>query len=73
MNRLLIGNAFALIASIVMVAIGLIKDKKKTLIFQALDYGLMSIGNIILSGVAGFISNIISIIRNIICIKFDFN
>lgn len=73
MNRLLIGNVFALIASIVMVAIGLIKDKKKTLIFQTLDFGLMSISNIILSGVAGFISNIISIIRNIICIKFDFN
>lgn len=73
MNRLIAGNLVTLVSSIGIVLIDFIKSKEKTLFYQTIDYGIMAIGNSILGGIAGLITNIISIIRNIVCIKYDFN
>jgi hypothetical protein len=66
---LIIGNIIALIASILMVYSGLLKDKKKILYIQTVQIGLSVISNIILGGITGAIINAISMIRNIICYK----
>ena len=72
MNKLLIGNAISLVASLMIVAIGFIKNKKKTLIYQTVYFGFMATANMLLGGISGLITNFISIIRNIVCLKFDF-
>ena len=57
---LIIGNIIALIGSILMVYVGVIKDKKGILFVQSLQ---------IANGISGFIINTINLIRNIICYK----
>ena len=66
---LIIGNIFALMASIAMIITGILKDKKQILIVQAIQIGLFVISNLVLGGYVGAIINAISLIRNIICYK----
>ena len=66
---LFIGNIIALIGSILMVYVGVIKDKKGILVVQSLQIGLLAISNLVLNGISGFIINTINFIRNIICYK----
>lgn len=66
---LIIGNIIALVASLLMVYSGILKEKKKILCVQTVQIGLSVISNIILGGITGAIINAISIIRNIIYYK----
>lgn len=66
---IVIGNVIALIASLVMVYSGLLKQKKKILYVQTVQIGLSVISNIVLGGVTGAIINALSCIRNILCYK----
>jgi len=65
----IIGNIIALIASLIMVYSGMLKQKKKILYFQTIQIGLSVISNIILGGISGAIINAINLIRNILCYK----
>lgn len=69
MNKLLIGNVIALIASFLMVYTGSLMKKKKILYFQSIQISLLIISNIVLGGITGAIINTLSLIRNIICYK----
>lgn len=66
-NRIVLGNIVAFIGAIIMVLIGLIKTKKRILLAQSIQFAVMGIGNLILGGVSGFVSNIVSIFRNLVC------
>ena len=66
---LIIGNIIALIASLLMVYSGILKEKKKILYIQTVQIGLSVVSNIVLGGITGAIINAISMIRNIICYK----
>lgn len=66
---IIIGNVIALIASLIMVYSGAIKNKKKILYFQSIQIGLSVISNIVLGGITGAIINALSFIRNILCYK----
>lgn len=66
---LIIGNIVALIASILMVYSGIIKQKKKILYVQSIQIGLFVISNLILNGIPGVIINAISFVKNILCYK----
>ena len=66
---MIIGNIIALIASLLMVYSGILKEKKKILYIQTVQIGLSVISNIVLGGITGAIINAISMIRNIICYK----
>ena len=66
---LIIGNVIALIASILMVYSGVLKEKKKVLYIQSIQIILYAIGSLVLNGITGFIVNIINFIRNILCYK----
>lgn len=70
MNYLLIGNAISMIGCLIMVAIGFLKKKSHILIAQSVQCCFMGFGNLILGGVSGFICNIVTILRNLVCIKF---
>ena len=70
---ILIGNIIALIASIIMVYSGTIKDKKQILLVQGIQIGLSVISNIVLGGITGAIINALSFARNILCYKDKFS
>lgn len=69
MVSIIIGNIIALIASILMVYSGMLKQKKKILYFQTVQIGMSVVSNIILGGITGAIINALSMIRNILCYK----
>lgn len=69
MVSIIIGNIIALIASILMVYSGILKQKEKILYFQTVQIGMLVISNIILGGITGAIINALSMIRNILCYK----
>ena len=67
--NIIIGNIIALIASIIMVSIGLFKNKNKMIYMQTIQIGLLVLSNLVLGAVTGSIINSISCIRNILCYK----
>ncbi len=70
MKLIVIGNIVALFASALMAAIGLIKDRKKIIGAQCGVHTLFVIANFLLGGISGAIANILSLVRNIVCIKW---
>lgn len=73
MGKLMIGNLIALLASILMVCLGFVKSKKQLLFGQCIQFGLMGISNFILGGFTGTVSNLISILRNLVCLNRPFS
>ena len=70
MNPLIIGNAISMIGCLIMVLIGFLKKKNHILIAQCVQCLFMGVGNLVLGGVSGFICNIVTIIRNLVFVKF---
>lgn len=70
MNTVVIGNMICFAASIIMTLIGLIKNKKRFLTAQCGMNGLFALGNYVLGGVSGTIVNIVTMLRNIFCLKW---
>ena len=70
MNTLLIGNLISGIGCLIMVGIGLLRKKSHILIAQCVQCGFMGFGNLILGGVSGFICNIVTILRNLVFVKY---
>ena len=69
MNTIIIGNAISFAGAVLMVAIGLLKTRKSILLTQCTMFGLMGTANIILGGMTGAVSSLVSIIRNLFCLK----
>ena len=67
--QIIIGNIVALIASLVMVYSGTIKQKKKIIYAQTVQIGLYVVSNLILGGITGAIINALSFVRNVLCYK----
>ena len=66
MNRIVLGNIVALVASLVMVCAGIVKEKKKILQLQIIEIGLFIVSQLILNSIPGIIMNFISIIGNLL-------
>ena len=66
MNQIIIGNILGLIASTILVCIGLIKNKKRIIYIQTIQICITMISNLILGGISGAITNILSCIRNLL-------
>ena len=69
MIQLICGNIVALIASILMLISGIVKDRKKIIYIQSLQIIAFAISDLILGGYTGTIINLISLIRNYLCYK----
>lgn len=69
MNTILIGNIIAFVGCSLMVFVGLIKEKKRILSVQCLQFAIQGASNLILGGFTGFIANVVSIIRNVVFSK----
>ena len=70
MNLLLIGNAVSMVGCLIMVLIGFLKKKNQILIAQCVQCLFMGVGNLVLGGISGFVCNIVTIIRNLVFVKF---
>mgnify|MGYP003291697379 CR=1 FL=1 len=70
MNPLLIGNAVSMIGCLIMVLIGFLKRKNHILVAQCAQCLFMGVGNLVLGGISGFVCNIVTIIRNLVFLKF---
>lgn len=55
-----------------MVSIGLIRSKQKILIAQCAQFTIMGVAQLILGGITGTITNLVSILRNVICVRVKF-
>ncbi len=60
------GNAVSLAGCVLMVLIGFVKKKERVLALQCGQFALLGIGNLILGAVSGFISGVVSVLRNLI-------
>lgn len=70
MNLLLIGNAISMIGCLIMVLIGFLKQKSQILAAQCIQCLFMGVGNLVLGGISGFVCNIVTILRNLVFLKF---
>ena len=73
MSYIIIGNIIALVASLVMVYSGILRQKKKILYAQTIQIVLFVLSNFLLGGITGAIINIFSCIRNVLCYKDRLN
>ncbi len=73
MNLILIGRIFSVLACILMVCIGYIKTKRHVLLAQNAQFILFSISYACLGGIAAVVSNMVSLLRNLICLKWNLN
>ena len=69
---IILGNAISLIGCLLMVMVGLIKDRRRFLIVQTAQFGIMGLANFILGGFTGCLTNIASMARNIIFCYFKY-
>ncbi len=74
MNMILIGNMVSLAGCIAMIMTGFLKKRKSIISLQCLQFALMGIGNVILGGISGALSNVLGIVRDLFSMKVeDFN
>ena len=59
-----------MIGCLIMVGIGLLKKKHQILIAQSVQCLFMGVGNLVPGGISGFICNIVTIIRNLVFVRF---
>lgn len=69
---IIIGNIIAFIGALFMVFLGFIKDKKKVLILQCVQFLIMGLGNLVLGGLTGLLTNLVSMCRNLWSFKFKY-
>lgn len=69
MNLILIGNLISFLGCLLMVSIGFLRKKNQILGVQCLQFSLMGISNFLLGGNSGTISNLVSIVRNLVFFK----
>ena len=72
MNIVLIGNIVTFFGSAMMICSGFIRSRRNILRMQSLQCLIMGSGSLILGGVTGFIANMVSIVRNYVCLKREF-
>lgn len=69
MPLVLLGNLISFLGCLLMVSIGFLRKKKRILGVQCLQFALMGVSNFLLGGISGTISNLVSIVRNLVFFK----
>ncbi len=69
----IIANIIDFIAAVIQVGSGAIKQKNKILVVQNLQLLLQAVSMLILGGITGAISNVLSCFRNYLCYKEKLN
>lgn len=69
MRLILIGNIISFLGCLLMVSIGFLRKKEQILGVQCLQFSLMGVSNFLLGGISGTISNLVSVVRNLVFFK----
>lgn len=69
MTNIIVANIIDFIGAMIQIGSGAFKKKDKILIAQIVQLAVQSVSLLILGGITGFISNIISCFRNYVCYK----
>lgn len=69
MPLVLLGNLISFLGCLLMVSIGFLRKKERILGVQCLQFALMGVSNFLLGGISGTISNLVSIVRNLVFFK----
>ncbi len=69
MNLILIANVISFLGCLLMVSIGFLRKKEQILGVQCLQFSLMGVSNFLLGGISGTISNVVSVLRNLVFFK----
>ena len=64
--NILIGNIIMFVASMIMVSLGILRDKKKIILLQTIQIFMMAIGSIFLCSIPGAIINLFACGRNML-------
>jgi len=72
MSLLVLGNIVCFIGSLFMFAGGILKKKNTIITVQCFQFGILAVGNLLLGGISGFVSDILSLVRNLVCIKREY-
>lgn len=71
--NIIIANIIDLVAAVVQVGSGAIKKKSKILIVQTIQLLMQALSMLLLGGVTGAVSNVLSCFRNFLCYKDKLN
>lgn len=71
--NIIIANIIDLMAAVVQVGSGAIKKKSKILIVQTIQLLMQAVSMLLLGGVTGAVSNVLSCFRNFLCYKDKLN
>ncbi|WP_022766255.1 YgjV family protein [Butyrivibrio sp. XPD2006] len=71
--NIIIANIIDLVAAVVQVGSGAIKKKSKILIVQTIQLLMQAVSMLLLGGVTGAVSNVLSCFRNFLCYKDKLN
>ena len=63
---LFFGNLISMVGCVLMVLIGFVRKKERVITLQCFQFGFLAAGNLMLGAVSGFISGVVSILRNLI-------
>lgn len=66
-------NIIDFAASMVQIYSGVVKEKKKILFWQTLQLGMQTFSMLLLGAFSGAVSNVLSVIRNILCYREHMN
>lgn len=66
---IVIANIIDFAAAMVQIASGVVQEKKKILFFQTLQIGMQTVSMTMLQAYTGAVSNVISVIRNVLAVK----
>ena len=69
----IIANAIDFLAALIQVGSGAIKEKAKILIVQTVQLFMQGVSMLLLGGVTGAVSNVLSCLRNYLCYKEKLN
>ncbi|MBQ7148341.1 MAG: YgjV family protein [Pseudobutyrivibrio sp.] len=73
MNLFIISQIFAILACILMVGIGFLKKKRNMLLAQNVQFILFAISYACIGGISAVVGNLVSLVRNTICLKWNLN
>lgn len=72
MRAILWGNLISLVGAVIMVLVGLIKKKRNILLAQAVQNTALAVGNLFLGALTGALNGFVTVVRNLICLKWEF-
>ena len=69
MNIVVIANLVSMVGCVLMVAVGLLQKRRQILLVQCVQFAILGAANLMLGAMTGFVSGIVSIVRNLVYLR----